>query len=356
MAQHQLPDLRSLPEPPLDGITHLSYLQPSQPKQYFLASTSWDGSVRLHDTLSMSNVCTQSMDCGPVMALSTPISHALFTGGLDGSVKRFDITSSIISLIGYHSEGDIPTNGESRIACSCLSSLSSLNNEILASSGWDKNLYIWDIRSPNYKSVANIKLPGKAYSMDSNCNMIVVSTSGRKTCVIDVRMLGENSVDAMAEMILVRDSSLKYQTRVVKFLPNGSGIAVGSIEGRVAIEFFDELGISSNGMKKYAFKCHRVGDTVYPVNSIVFHPTYGTFVTGGCDGLVVSWDGLNKKKLTTLPRLPTSVSALSFSHDGSELAIASSYTFEEGERDHPRDEIFIRLMLDLECRPKCLKE
>jgi len=87
MAQHQLPDLRSLPEPPLDGITHLSYLQPSKPEQYLLASTSWDGSVRIHDALAMSNVCTQSMDCGPIMALSAPTGHSLFTGGLDGSAK-----------------------------------------------------------------------------------------------------------------------------------------------------------------------------------------------------------------------------------------------------------------------------
>eukprot|EP00961_Rhodomonas_salina_P281251 3800060-Rhodomonas_salina.1 len=25
-------------------------------------------------------------------------------------------------------------------------------------------------------------------------------------------------------------------------------------------------------------------DTVYPVNALAFHPSYGTFATGGCDG------------------------------------------------------------------------
>lgn len=73
---------------------------------------------------------------------------------------------------------------------------------------------------------------------------------------------------------------------------------------------------------------------------------------GGCDGAVVTWDGLNKKKLSTLPKCQTSISALAFNHDGSELAIASSYTFEEGERDHPRDEIFVREMLESDCQPK----
>ena len=104
--------------------------------------------------------------------------------------------------------------------------------------------------------------------------------------------------------------------------------------------------------KKYAFKCHRVGDTVYPVNAIAFHPKYGTFATGGCDGTVVTWDGLNKKKLVTISKCATSIAALAFNSDGTEIAIASSYTFEDGERDHPRDEILVRQVLDAEVRPK----
>ena len=64
------------------------------------------------------------------------------------------------------------------------------------------------------------------------------------------------------------------------------------------------------------------------------------------------WDGLNKKKLTTLPKFPSSIAALAFNEDGSELAIASSYNYEEGEREHPRDEIYVRPVLDSECQPK----
>lgn len=61
---------------------------------------------------------------------------------------------------------------------------------------------------------------------------------------------------------------------------------------------------------------------------------------------------MNKKKLMSLPRFPTSIAALAFNWDGSELAIASSYTFEEGEREHPKDEIYVRKMQDSDCRPK----
>ena len=51
----------------------------------------------------------------------------------------------------------------------------------------------------------------------------------------------------------------------------------------------------------------------------------------------------------------TSVACLSFNADGSQIAIASSYTFEEGERDHPREEIYVRDVLDIEVRPKMKK-
>ncbi len=33
-------------------------------------------------------------------------------------------------------------------------------------------------------------------------------------------------------------------------------------------------------------------------------------------------------------------------------AVASSYTFEEGERDHPADSIYVRTMAEVEIKPK----
>lgn len=61
--------------------------------------------------------------------------------------------------------------------------------------------------------------------------------------------------------------------------------------------------------------------------------SYGTFATGGCDGMVNIWDGANKKRLCQFHRYPTSISSMDFNHDGTLLAIASSYTYEEGEKE-----------------------
>lgn len=60
---------------------------------------------------------------------------------------------------------------------------------------------------------------------------------------------------------------------------------------------------------------------------------HGTFASGGGDGVVNIWDGFNKKRLRQYPRYPSSIASLSFSCDGSMLAVASSYTFEEGEKE-----------------------
>lgn len=53
------------------------------------------------------------------------------------------------------------------------------------------------------------------------------------------------------------------------------GFAIGSIEGRVYVETFDE----NSAIDRYSFKCHRMTNKsglehIYPVNSIVFHPMY----------------------------------------------------------------------------------
>jgi len=301
----------------------------------------------------------------------------IYTGGIDGSVKRFDIASNSVSTIGMHSPNIAAISGsEKKVAVSCLAVV---GDGLLASAGWDGKFHLWDIRSDasdddiatikKKKPVATIDLPGKAFSMDvsPDATKVVIATSGRRNVFVDVANLQQrtsndensnpdndneaSSGGGIARVLLDRESSLKYQTRCIKFLSDGRGIAVGSIEGRVAIEYLDDIGIPS-GKKKYAFKCHRINDTIYPVNTISFHPTHGTFATGGADGTVITWDGNNKKKLTTIAKLPTSIACVAFKEDGSEVAMASSYTFEEGERDHPREEIYVRGVLEGETKPK----
>jgi cell cycle arrest protein BUB3 len=61
--------------------------------------------------------------------------------------------------------------------------------------------------------------------------------------------------------------------------------------------------------------------------------SHGTFATGGGDGGISIWDGKNKKRITMWKTFPTSIASLSFSGDGQYLAVAASYTYEEGEKE-----------------------
>lgn len=364
-------EAKALPDPPSDGITALSYMPDQLSSDFLLASTSWDGCLHIYDTAKRSKVVTHNMESGPLLSLATPAGgHAVcFTGGLDGSVNRYDVKTGTHDSVGRHAGSD---GGDAEVgnAVSCLASVDALSGDdytVTASAGWDSEFRVWDSRASGAAPASSARLPGKAFSMDCAGSRCVVATAGRRTCLIDLRMMttttddnnnnnnennNNDNDDETVECVVAqnRESSLKYQTRTVRFFPDATGLALGSIEGRVAIEWLDP----DSRKKKYAFKCHRVDDTVHPVNCVDFHPRhYGSFATGGCDGTVVVWDAEHKKRLTALGRFPSSVAALAFNHDGTELAVASSYTFEEGERDHhPRDEIYVRPVLDHESRPK----
>lgn len=135
-----------------------------------------------------------------------------------------------------------------------------------------------------------------------------------------------------------RESSLRYLTRAIASMPNDSGYATSSIEGRVAVEWFEDTPEAQ--ARKYAFKCHRQpapdgdGDIVYPVNALAFHPGHGTFASGGGDGTVALWDAEAKRRLKQYQKSTQSVAALGFSHDGRFLAIGVCPGFETGQEDY----------------------
>jgi len=201
---------------------------------------------------------------------------------------------------------------------------------ILFSGSWDRKVTAWDVRGEC--RIMNMRCPEKVYSMDVGGNMLVVALSNRLINVYDTRRLGEP--------LQTRESALKFQTRCVRVsAPVPSSFICTSIEGRVAVEYFDlapEVQAS-----KYAFKCHREmshdnpgHEIVYPVNAAAFHPIFGTFCTGGSDGVVCLWDAKSRKRIRNYPRLHSGISTLAFTPDGSRLAIGASYTYDEGEKEY----------------------
>eukprot|EP01116_Phalansterium_solitarium_P004447 TRINITY_DN15464_c0_g1_i1.p1 TRINITY_DN15464_c0_g1~~TRINITY_DN15464_c0_g1_i1.p1 ORF type:complete len:342 (+),score=122.79 TRINITY_DN15464_c0_g1_i1:39-1028(+) len=309
---------------PTDGITSLRIKD-----NKFLLVSSWDTSVRLYD-LELRQQKAIYHHKAAVLDCAFFSSHQAYSGGIDKTIKSFDLTTGAERVIGSHGG-----------AVKCLEYSPFLN--ALISGSWDGSISLWDSRGSH---IGNYKQPDKVYTMSCVNEKLVVGTAGRHVVIYDLRNMGEPEQR--------RESSLKYQTRCIRAYPNGTGYALSSIEGRVAMEYFDPA--PEVQAKKYAFKCHRTSnegiETIYPVNSIAFHQNYGTFATGGGDGIVNTWDGQNKKRLNQYHKYPTSISAMAFSEDGGMLAIASSYTFEEGDKEHPADQIYIRNVQDHEVRPK----
>lgn len=144
-------------------------------------------------------------------------------------------------------------------------------------------------------------------------------------------------------------------------MPDDAGYSSSSIEGRVAVEWFDPSETSQS--RKYAFKCHRqpsaaggpeAVDVVYPVNALAFHPRHGTFASGGGDGFVALWDGVAKRRIRQYQRYAASVAALSFSGDGRFLAVGISPGFEDGKEGGAEGvvKVFIRELGENEAKGK----
>lgn len=68
------------------------------------------------------------------------------------------------------------------------------------------------------------------------------------------------------------------------------------------------------------------------------------------------WDGVYRKRIKNIAGYPDEIASLAFSHDGLKLAIASSYVFDEGERDHAPDAIFIKTINDQDVAPRVLQK
>jgi cell cycle arrest protein BUB3 len=160
-----------------------------------------------------------------------------------------------------------------------------------------------------------------------------------------------------------RESSMKFMTRAVACMPDDSGYASSSIEGRVAVEWFDPSDESQK--RKYAFKCHRTtgedgSDIVFPVNALAFHPTRNVFASGGGDGVVSLWDAMAKRRIKQYQKFGSSVATAAFSCDGRFLAVGCSPGFEDGREPDEMGEsgmvkVVVRVLADDEAKMKAKK-
>ena len=291
--------------PPNDGISSLSW----SPVANFLVATAWDGDVYCYEVGNNGQAVPKASQKHEGPVLCSDWSHdgtAVFSGGCDNKAQKWDLATNTPTQVAQH---DAPIRH--------LCWIKEVN--LLATGSWDKTLRYWDTRSPT--PALQVQLPDRCYALSCTHPLLVVGTAERHIQVYDL-----NNPSAPFKQL---QSPLKYQTRTVAAFPDKSGYLVGSIEGRVAVQHVDDAAQSKN----FTFKCHREQTDIYAVNDIKFHPTHGTFVTAGADGVFNFWDKDSKQRLKQMGKCNAPIPCGAFSADGGIYAYAVSYDWSKGGQD-----------------------
>ncbi|KAF8517022.1 WD40 repeat-like protein, partial [Hysterangium stoloniferum] len=298
-----------LVSPPFDSISSLEF-SPASPNHLLVAS--WDTSLRLYDIASNSQKVKLDHKAAVLDCAFSDSRHAL-SGGLDTWVREFDLETQRAHALGQHDES------VSQVV------YSGTTNTVITGS-WDRTIRTWDTRA-SAPCTGTYTLPERIYHVGVTGTTLVVGMAGRQFHIYDIRKLQNGSEPKQR-----RESSMKYMTRALACMSDGQGYATASVEGRIAVEYFDPSPEAQN--KKYAFKCHRQTvngeDQVWPVNALAFHPIHNTFASAGGDGTVSIWDHTAKKRLRQYPKYSLSVQDIAFNVDGSRLAVGVSYGWEQG--------------------------
>ena len=354
-------DQFELPSPPTDAISSISYAP--FPSSSRLLVSSWDKTVYLYDTHSQpgGELLHAVTHRAPVLdACFGSHEDEIFTAGLDWDVRRIDLPSGTQTVLSSHTAG-------------VKSVIYSAPHSLLISASWDSTLHIHHLATVP-PSIMTVALPQKPYALSLSPTRLLVAMAARSLHIYTLAsFLPSSQSDTIApEPWQRRESSLKFLTRAISCMPSDSGYASSSIEGRVAVEYFDPSPESQ--ARKYAFKCHRQTldadptqagdqplDIVYPVNALAFHPTYGTFASGGGDGVVALWDGVAKRRIRQYARYAASVAGLTWSSDGKFLAVGVCRGVEDGDEDGEMEDgsregrIFIRELAEGEAVGKGAK-
>ncbi|KAJ5990191.1 hypothetical protein N7499_010718 [Penicillium canescens] len=350
--------------PPTDAISALKFSP--DPNSTRIVVSSWDKNVYLYDlrdengAVGEGKLLQKFEHRAPVLDVCFgEDENVIYTAGLDWDVKKIDLNTSEQTVLSSHEAG-------------VRNVVYSREHNIVISASWDSTLHIHrPDAGANPDSIATIvPLPSKPFSISLTDSRLVVAMASRALHIYDLKALALLSAEADSsdpggnrvevEPWQRRESSLRFMTRCVACMPDGAGYVSSSIEGRVAVEWFDPSPESQ--ARKYAFKCHRQPaedgvDVIYPVNALAFHPVFGTFATGGGDGGVSFWDGISKRRIRHYPKHDTSVSAVAFSGNGKYLAVAISPGFEDGKDDVAEGavQIYVRELGETEAKGKGAK-
>lgn len=248
----------------------------------------------------------------PVLDLVWTDNGSVAVASAGKTVAIWDVRRSASTVVGSH---DAPVKGLRQFSVRG-------GAPMLVSGGWDKCLKYWDNRQPGQAKV--VKLPERVYALDAKRRALVVGLANRQIGIFDL----EGPDRPLREM----ESPLKFQTRCVSVSSDGQGFILASIEGRASIRYVDKAHDDKRG---FQFRCHRIDNQVYPVNTIDMHTGdrfTDAFVTTGSDGSFVFWDKEKRVRLSNpfMQKARVPVTTARWSPNGRLLAYAHGYDWHRG--------------------------
>lgn len=334
--------------PPDDSISCLRF-SPGTIQSTFLLAGSWDNNVRCWEITNTGQSvpkAQQSMQ-GPILDVCWhETGTKAFMASCDKQVKMWDLGSNQTIQIAAH---DAPIK-----VCRWVKAP---NYEALMTGSWDKTVKFWDTRSPN--PIMNIDMGERVYAADVDYPMAVVGTAGRGLRIY--------SLENQPKEFKRDESPLKYQHRCISIFrdksrptPQPTGFALGSVEGRVAIQYPQA---QAKDTRNFTFKCHRSNgpsqgiQDIFAVNDIAFHPVHGTLATVGSDGRWAFWDKDARTKLKTGEPMEQPITSCAFNATGQIFAYGVSYDWSKGHEFYnpqKKNHIFLRTCYE-ELKPRATK-
>nr|CAD7456097.1 unnamed protein product [Timema tahoe] len=351
--------------PPDDSISSLAF-SPATIPQNFLIAGSWDNNVRCWEVEQTGKTIPKSMQTmqGPVLDVCwSDDGTKVFMASCDKMVKCWDLGSNQTLQVAQHDAPVKTCHWVKGPAYSCLmtGSWDKTLNGVYNTHDWlvgqdTQGVYnthdwlFWDTRSA--APMMTINLPERVYCADVDYPMAVVGTAGRGLIVYQL--------EGKPQEYKRIESPLKYQHRCLSIFrdkkKSPTGYALGSVEGRVAIQYVNPQNPKDN----FTFKCHRSNGApngyqdIYPVNDIAFHPIHGTLATVGSDGSFSFWDKDARTKLKPSEAMEQPITRCCFNSNGQIFAYAVSYDWSKGHEFYnaqKKNYIFLRSCYD-ELKPR----